>query len=190
MNHRHDVATRRLALTGMLFALCCVFSFLESLLTGALGLPPGVKPGLANVVVMFTLFFIGWKQAAALVLLKAAFGVLTRGMTAGFLSLCGGLLSFALLCMLLYLSKNSLSRGFLSVCGALAHNFGQLLGLWLWMKSTAVFYYLPMLVLAAVACGILSAWVLKFISPYLKPVLDSRDTINSNTENEYQIKQK
>lgn len=45
----------------MLFALAMVLSFLESTLSPLLGLPPGVKLGLANVVVMYTLFF--WASA-------------------------------------------------------------------------------------------------------------------------------
>ena len=51
--------TRRVALMGLLFALSVVLSFLEGTLTPLLGLPPGVKLGLANVVVMYALFFLG-----------------------------------------------------------------------------------------------------------------------------------
>ena len=57
------------------------------------GLLPGKKLGLANIVVMYALFFMGPKQALVLDLLKALFVFLVSGWTAGFLSLCGGLLS-------------------------------------------------------------------------------------------------
>ena len=62
--------TRRVALMGLLFALSVVLSFLEGTLTPLLGLPPGVKLGLANVVVMYALFFLGRGSAFTLVLLK------------------------------------------------------------------------------------------------------------------------
>ena len=56
--------TRRVALMGLLFALSVVLSFLEGTLTPLLGLPPGVKLGLANVVVMYALFFLGQRVHA------------------------------------------------------------------------------------------------------------------------------
>ena len=79
--------TRRVALMGLLFALSVVLSFLEGTLTPLLGLPPGVKLGLANVVVMYALFFLGRGSAFTLVLLKSFFVLLTRGAMAGALSL-------------------------------------------------------------------------------------------------------
>lgn len=69
--------TRRVALMGLLFALSVVLSFLEGTLTPLLGLPPGVKLGLANVVVMYALFFLGRGSAFTLVLLKSFFVLLT-----------------------------------------------------------------------------------------------------------------
>lgn len=168
MRSKGDRKTRRLALSAMLFALCCALSVLESVVTAPLGLPPGVKPGLANVVVMFSLFFLGWRPALALVVLKAAFGALVRGPAAGFLSLCGGLLSLGVLCLLLAVFKKRISWTMLSVSGALMHNFGQLLGISLWMRTTAALYYLPVLVLAGIACGVLSSAVLTLLMPALK----------------------
>ena len=56
MDRRRE-QTRRVALLGMLFALAMVLSWLEGLVTPLLGLPPGVKPGLANIVVMYALLF-------------------------------------------------------------------------------------------------------------------------------------
>ena len=86
----------------MLFALAIVFSVVESLLTPVLGLPPGVKLGLANVVVMYAVLFISRREALLLVLLKAFFALLTRGPTAGFLSFSGSMMSFLLLVLLQY----------------------------------------------------------------------------------------
>ena len=80
---------RTVARTGMLFALAIALSYLESLVTPLLGLMPAMKLGLANLVVMYALLFVRRRDAAALVLLKALFALLTRGATAGFLSLCG-----------------------------------------------------------------------------------------------------
>lgn len=48
--------TRQVALSGLLFALAMALSFMESAITPLLGLIPGVKIGLANIVVMYALF--------------------------------------------------------------------------------------------------------------------------------------
>ena len=84
-NRNHDPKkTHEIALSGLLFALAMALSFIEGTL---------VIPGLANIVVMYALFFMGARQALYLDLLKALFVFLVSGWTAGFLSLCGGLLS-------------------------------------------------------------------------------------------------
>ncbi|MEG2022177.1 MAG: Gx transporter family protein, partial [Oscillospiraceae bacterium] len=96
-------STRSVALTGMLFALAIVLSFAEGMLTPIFGLPPGVKLGLSNIVVMFALFYIGKPQAVLLAVLKGGFAMLTRGFIAGVLSLSGGLFSCLILILLTYL---------------------------------------------------------------------------------------
>ena len=71
--------TRRVALMGLLFALSVVLSFLEGTLTPLLGLPPGVKLGLANVVVLFAPFFLAPGSALTLVLIYRFFVLIPRG---------------------------------------------------------------------------------------------------------------
>ena len=149
---------RRVALTGMLFALSITLSFLESMVTPLLGLMPAMKLGLANIVVMYALAFLTPAQAGALVLLKALFALLTRGATAGFLSLLGGGCSFLVLLLLLHLPWKPTGYIF-SVCGALAHNLGQLMGAALVLSSGLALGYAPVLMLAGVAVGSLTCWI-------------------------------
>ena len=119
--------TRQIALSGLLFALAMALSFVEGTLVIS-GLLPGMKLGLANIVVMYALFFMGPGQALALDLLKAGFVFLVSGPTAGFLSFCGGMLSLLVMWLLYYVLPLRPTWFILSVCGALAHNIGQLLG--------------------------------------------------------------
>lgn len=101
-NHRrNDSKIHSIALSGLLFALAMALSFVEGTLVLP-GLLPGMKLGLANIVVMYALFFMGPKQALVLDLLKALFVFLVSGWTAGFLSLCGGLLSLLVMWLLYY----------------------------------------------------------------------------------------
>ena len=85
-NRRNYNKTHSIALSGLLFALAMALSFIEGTLVIP-GLLPGMKLGLANIVVMYALFFMGPKQALVLDVLKAFFVFLVSGWTAGFLSL-------------------------------------------------------------------------------------------------------
>ena len=71
-NHRNYQKTRHIALSGLLFALAMALSFIEGTLVIP-GLLPGMKLGLANIVVMYALFFMGPRQALVLDVLKALF---------------------------------------------------------------------------------------------------------------------
>ena len=70
MNPKRGRKTHEIALSGLLFALAMALSFVEGTLVIP-GLMPGMKLGLANIVVMYALFFMGGKQALVLDLLKA-----------------------------------------------------------------------------------------------------------------------
>lgn len=158
---------KTIARLGMLFALAMALSFFESLVTPLLGLMPAMRLGLANIVVMYALVFMRRRQALALVVLKAGFSFLVRGATAGFLSLCGGLLSWAVLCLLLCLPFPVTGYIF-SVCGALAHNIGQLAGATVVLSSAMAFGYAPVLLAVGVAVGSLTWWVARGVFPTLK----------------------
>lgn len=158
---------REVAMTGMLFALSMTLSYFESLITPLLGLLPAMKLGLANIVVMYALLFLRGRSALALVLLKALFALLTRGATAGFLSLCGGALSFAVLCLLLHLPWQVTGYIF-SVCGALAHNLGQLAGAAVLLSSRLALGYAPVLLLFGLGVGSLTYGVSHALFPALR----------------------
>ena len=165
-NRRSYEKTRRIALSGLLFALAMALSFMEGTLTIP-GLLPGMKLGLANIVVMYALFFMGPRQALVLDVLKALFVFLVSGFTAGLLSLCGGLLSLLVMWVLYYLLPVRPTWFILSVCGALAHNIGQLLGAGLILSSAMSLYYAPVMLVLGLIMGALTSLTLKAILPAL-----------------------
>lgn len=169
----HNKATYETALLGMLFALAMALSFLESTLTPVLGLMPAIKIGLSNIVVMYALLMLGRRPAFLLVLLKAGFAFLVRGATAGFLSLCGGGLSFFTFCVLLALPFPVTGYIF-SVCGALAHNTGQLLGTAVLLSDRMALGYAPILLVCATVVGSATWAVSHALFPALQKVLPGR----------------
>ena len=166
-NRNHDPKkTQEIALSGLLFALAMALSFIEGTLVIP-GLAPGMKLGLANIVVMYALFFMGARQALYLDLLKALFVFLVSGFTAGLLSLCGGLLSLLVMWVLYYLLPVRPTWFILSVCGALAHNIGQLLCAGVIISSSLSFYYAPVMLVLGLVMGALTSITLKALLPAL-----------------------
>lgn len=159
--------TKNVALSGLLFALALALSFIESTIAPLLGLMPGIKIGLANVVVMYALFFMGTRQALLLVVLKAFFVFLTRGAVAGFLSLSGGLLSLFIMVLLQHLPVKP-TYFILSVCGAVFHNMGQLIAASLVLSSAFALGYAPVLLISGLVMGAVTSLSLKAVLPALQ----------------------
>ena len=166
MNPKRGSKTHEIALSGLLFALAMALSFVEG--TQVIpGLMPGMKLGLANIVVMYALFFMGGKQALVLDLLKALFVFLVSGWTAGFLSLCGGLFSLLVMWVLYDHFPVQPTWFIRSVCGALAHNVGQLLGASVILSSAMSLYYAPVMLVFGLIMGSLTSITLRALLPAL-----------------------
>ncbi len=157
----------KLAVTAMLAAVALAMSFFERLLTAGLPLPPGVKPGFGNIAVMFACAAVGLPAALLIAAVKAGFTLLTFGAAAGFLSLCGGLLSVLAMSGLLRLKGERLTYTGISAVSAVAHNLGQLLGASLLVGSAMYLSYLPVLLVSGVICGCVTGVLLNVIMPVL-----------------------
>ena len=165
-SRRKESKAHHVALSGLLFALAMALSFIEGSLVIP-GLLPGMKLGLANIGVMYALFFMGARQALILDVLKALFVFLVSGATAGFLSLCGGLLSLLVMWLLYDHCPVRPTWFILSVCGALAHNIGQLLGASVILSTAMSLYYAPVMLVLGLVMGMLTSVTLRALLPAL-----------------------
>lgn len=153
--------TRKIAELGMLVATAFILSYLESLLPVFFGIP-GIKPGLSNLVVMISLYRDSTKTAVGIALVRILLAGLTFGNLSSMMySLAGGILS--LLVMLLLKRTEKFSIYGVSMAGGVSHNIGQiLLAGWL-LQARLLVYYLPFLLVAGTAAGL----VIGFISARL-----------------------
>ena len=154
---------RRMTTLSLLFALAMIFSFVESRLPTFIPIP-GVKLGLCNVVIIFTLLKLGAPAAIAVSLLRVLLSSILFGNAAAFFySLAGAILSLAV--MILLLRLHLFSAVGISVLGGVMHNIGQLLMAWILLGTAGVMYYLPVLLIAGVIAGaligLLSAYLAK-----------------------------
>lgn len=145
--------TKRLVLLAMLTAVAMILSYVESLLP-SVGIP-GVKMGLANIAVIFALFRFGWKEAAALSLVRVVLVSLLFGSVGAMLySLAGAVLSLAVMALLRRIDRFSTVG--ISVAGGVAHNAGQILMAMLILQTKQLLGYLPVLAVSGIAGGMLT----------------------------------
>jgi heptaprenyl diphosphate synthase len=160
--------TRRLVLTGLVFALAIVLTVAEDAFP-SLPLPvPGVKLGLSNIAVMYALFFLSRGQAYSIVALKAVYVIAVRGLTAGILSLSGGMLSLTFMIFMMLVFGEKLSYITVSISGAVAHNMGQFIAVSLLYAGINMWIYMPVLLVSGTAAGIVTASLLRLIIPVFK----------------------
>ncbi len=118
---------------------------------------PGVKPGLANIVVLMVLLQYGWRAAAWVSALRVLAGALLLGslFAPGFwLSAAGALVSLLVLGLARHLPARHFGPVSLSVLAAFGHIGGQLAlaGAWL-LPAAALVKLLPVFAAAALVFG-------------------------------------
>ena len=124
---------------------------------------PGVKPGLANIVVLVVLARYGWRDAVWVSLLRVVAGSLLLGQFLApgfFLGLVGALASLVVLAIAVHLPQRWFGPVTASVLAAFAHIGGQLLLARLWLvPHDGVFYLVPVFAASALIFGIVNGLV-------------------------------
>ena len=150
---KEEVMAKKTAYMGMLVALAFIFSYIESLIPVSVGIP-GIKLGLANMVVIITLYTMGAVPAFILSLVRIVLTGFTFGNLAMMMySLGGGMLS--ILIMVTARKTKWFSVTGVSVLGAVSHNIGQLMVAALVVENSSLFYYLPVLLISGAVFGII-----------------------------------
>jgi len=124
---------------------------------------PGAKLGLANIVTVYAVFALGPGDALLILLARVFLGAVFSGqMSTFFYSLGGGLLCWIALCGLRrFFTRKQI--WLLSPVAAVFHNLGQLLVAAAFLKSWAVFAWLPYLLIAGVAAGLFTGLAAQFL---------------------------
>lgn len=154
---------QKMALLGVLTAGAIVIAILESFIP-SVGIP-GVKLGLANIVILIILYELGIVEAIVVNLLRVLVVGLIRGtfLSMGFLmSLTGAVLSLGIM-ILFYLLIKKFSIIGVSVIGSLFHVTGQLLIATIFLGTAYIFIYLPVIAVSAIITGVFVGIVAQLI---------------------------
>ena len=145
---------RKMAILGILTAAAIIISIIESFIP-SVGIP-GVKLGLANILVLITLYELGIADAIFVNLSRVLLTGLLRGtiFTMGFLmSLTGAVLSMGIM-ILFYLLIKKFSIVGVSVVGAIFHVIGQILIAMAFLGTAYIVFYLPVIAISAIITGV------------------------------------
>ena len=148
---------RRVAISALFASLALIFSYIEAILPAAPGIP-GIKLGIANLVVIIAMYRLDSRYALTINLIRIFLaGFMFSGLYGAIYSLCGCILSFAVMCLLK--KSDAFSVVGVSMGGGVAHNIGQLCIAAILVSSPQIFYYLPVLIISGTVSGILIGWL-------------------------------
>ena len=150
---RRTQKTKLLAIGAMFACLALIFSYVEAMIPFSVGIP-GVKLGIANLVVIIALYEMGPRYALTINAIRIIIsGLLFSGVFGALYSLAGGLLSFFVMWALK--KTNLFSMVGVSMAGGVAHNMGQLLVASAIVSNLKMFLYFPVLMFSGLASGIM-----------------------------------
>ena len=165
------LSPQQLAAIGMLSALALVLSFLESLIPVQPCLP-GIKLGLANLVIVFALYRMNVHSALLINTVRILLaGLLFSGLFGLLYSAAGAAASLAAMTLLLQINRKREQAGKsilfsifgVSMTGGVFHNLGQLLVAILFLSSLNLIYYLPVMIMSGIVMGLINGMIARLL---------------------------
>lgn len=163
--------TTKLVYMSLLVALALILSIFESMIPVPF-ITPGAKLGLANLVIMISIYSLPrYRDSFVVLFLRLFLSTLFSGSFSMLIySASGGILSFIIIVLLKKFFNNYLSIIGISAAGAVFHNIGQLLAAALVLENFGVILYLPFLSIAGIVTGIFVGITANYILNYLNKI--------------------
>lgn len=161
-----DMRSSKVAQYGLFAALAILMGYVEMLIPLPL-LVPGMKLGLANVIIVIVLYHMDTKSDFFISLVRVLMsGLLFQGFAGLLYSLAGALLSLAVMALLKKTGKVSITG--VSVMGGVFHNVGQIIVAAAVVENIKMAYYLPFLLVTGVVTGFVIGAVARLALGYLQ----------------------
>ena len=146
---------KRITRLSLLLALSVVLNLIESVIPIFNGTIPGLKLGLANIVILFTLYEFSFKESMTISIMRVILvGILRIGLfsMAFFFSLSGAIISIIIMALAKEYTKLSIIG--VSILGSIFHSIGQIIIACIFVNSTSMVLYLPWILLFSIPTGI------------------------------------
>ncbi len=161
--------TRRVTLCGLLTAIMLILGFVESLIPFNFGVP-GIKLGLSNSVLIFSVYMLDVPVTFLLMAVKVTLSAMMFG--AGLFSmpmwfaLAGGALSTA--AMALLSRDRDLEVPVVSMAGGVGHNVGQVIMCMLTVTRVNMLFYMGVLMFVGMLTGGLTGIIADRVLRHMK----------------------
>lgn len=164
--------TKKLTLCAILIALSFALSFIETLIPISALIPiPGIKLGLSNIIIMFSLRYLDTKSSIAILVLKNILVSFLFSNPISFIfSMCGGLLALFVMKIMFFKYDTFFSLFGISICGSIFHNIGQLLAASFVLKTFSVLSYSSILLISAVFMGFFTGFLSSILFPLTEKI--------------------
>lgn len=162
---------KKISRLAMLLAISVVLNIIESFLPIFNGIIPGLKIGLANIVILIVIYSYGFKEALTISILRVFLvGILRTGLfsMSFFFSLGGSLLSVLLMCLVKKITKLSMIG--VSIIGSISHTLGQIIIAIIFYNLNMI-YYMSWALILAIPTGILIGYLTREIKKTLDQVI-------------------
>ena len=137
---------------GLTIALAMIMSYIEALVPLSFAVP-GIKMGLANIVIIFVLYKIGTKEAILVSLIRVILvSLLFSNVMAMAYSVAGAVLSLSVMWLLKKTDKFSFVG--VSIAGGIMHNVGQIIMAVILLGTEQIALYLPVLIITGTVTGV------------------------------------
>ena len=144
---------KKMTFLGLSIALAMILSFVESQIPALVAIP-GIKMGLPNIVMVFLLYRVGWKETVIVSIIRIILvSILFGNVQTMTFSIAGAVLS--LVGMILLKKLNWFSTISVSIIGGILHNIGQIVVAIFWTGTAQIAYYLPVLLISGTVAGTL-----------------------------------
>ena len=159
----------------MMAALALALSWAESIIPFQPGLP-GVKLGLANLVIVFCLFRMNTRTALLVNVVRILLaGAMFNGVWGTLYSICGAAASLLVMALLLQCNRLLTQHGRqeifsiigISMAGGVFHNLGQLTVAMLAISNLNLIYYGVVLILTGMITGIINGIIAHLLLRYI-----------------------
>ena len=158
---RSNTSITTIAIAGLLAAVALIFSYVEVLFPVFIAVP-GVKLGIANIVIIIALYYLDGRYALAINVVRVFIaGLLFSGVFGILYSLAGALLSLGTMVLLKRTERFSVTG--VSIAGGVTHNLGQILVAAVVVGNIKVFVYFPVLIISGVISGAVIGILAQFI---------------------------
>ena len=168
---------KRIVVLSVLLASAVVIGYIESFIPAFF--IPGVKLGLANIVILLCILNFKWYEALIISILRCIIVSLIVGtfLNISFLMSISGAL-FSLIGMEIIVKTKFKFIVFTSAIGSILHSVGQIIMASIIMSTTSIFYYLPFILLLSIPTGLFVGFVVSKIQ---------KTNVIAKTLNNYEI---